>query len=354
MSPPAHADRASIVAPGRAAPSAARWGQALLAGLMVVVGVADGRADRADPGARVASPPVLDLDRARRDAAAAPAEALEARLRSPVRAVSLAAIAAADASPDRAGLLAELAVAAGGWDRSLAAPAARAARVIARGLIGDEVAAGGGPAGLPPGEVVELDDDELARAIDAWRAVAGRADRWADVRVAALEIVVALVAVRRELAAGPVTADDLTAFTGDADPEVRRAAIELTPVPAPVGARAGLVGRLVGDPVVAVRLAAAQALCADLPRDAAAVLTALGDDGRAAVRALVAPAATDTALVVAPPGAAAIDAARCLAADDDPASRQALEALRHRLPRGLRATLAAVIADVAARASPTR
>lgn len=353
MRPPAHADRAPIVAPRPAAPSA-RWGRALIAGLMVAVASGDGRADRADPGDRAAPPPVLDLDRARRAAAAGPPEELEARLRSPVRAVRLAAIAAADASPDRAGLLAELAAAAGGWDRSLAAPAARAARVIARGLIGDEGAAGGGLAGLPPGEVVELDDDELARAIDAWRALAGRADRWADVRVAALEIVVALVAVRRELAAGPVTADDLTAFAADADPEVRRAAIELTAVPAPVGARAGLVARLVGDPVVAVRLAAAQALCADLPRDAAAVLTALGGAGRAAVRELVAPAPADGEPAAIPPGAAAIDAARCLAADDDPASRRALEVLRHRLPRGLRATLAAVIADVAARASPTR
>ena len=54
------------------------------------------------------------------------------------------------------------------------------------------------------------------------------------------------------------------------------------------------------------------------------------------------------------PGAAAIDAARCLAADDDPGSRRALEELRHRLPRALRATLAAVVADVAARASTTR
>lgn len=307
-------------------------------------------AGRADP-----RPP--ELDRLRREAGALPTGALVARLRSPDRAVRLAAIAAASAAPDRAELLAELAVLAGGWDRSLAAPAARAARTIARGLVASPAELGTRSDDPAPGEVPDLDDDELAATLDAWRALAMRADRWADVRVHALEIVVALTELRRIANGEPAASYDVAGLAHDVDPEVRRAALELIVVPAPVDVRAVLIERLAADPALTVRLAAAQALCADLPRDAPAVLTALGADGRAALRALVtAPSATTgssaTTSTVPAPGAAAVDIARCLAADADPASVRAVESLRHRAPRALRPILDAVVAAVAARALP--
>ena len=309
--------------------------------LVMVAWLAAARDGRAD-----GEPPV-DRDRLRQ--AAAEGAGLEAALVGPDRGARLAAIAAADAAPDAGGLLDELAVAAGGWDRSAAAPAARAARVIARRLVDGEVA-GGRSDRPPPGEVPELDDDALAAAMAAWRAIALRGDRWADVRVHALEVVVALAAVRAqgEGALAPASAYDVVALAGDPDPEVRRAALELIAVPAPIDVRVALVERLVGDPVPAVRLAAAQALCAGLPRDAAAVLVALGPDGLQALRDVAAPDVAAGAV----PGAAALDAARCLAADPAPPSRRTLEQLRHRAPRSLRATLAAIVADVTARSPP--
>jgi hypothetical protein len=289
------------------------------------------------------------LDGLRRDAALVSSAELEARLASPARAVQLAAIAAAPAVPDAGELLDELAALASGWDRSLAAPAARAARTIARGLVGG---IGGGPIGAEParpGEPAVLDADALADALEVWRALAGRGDRWADVRVHALEIAVALTALRARTEVDVAPAYDLGALAVDPDPEVRRAAIELVPIAVPPAARPLLARTVVGDPATAVRLAAAQALCAELPRDAAVVLAALGTDGLDAVRALVAPPDHAPAPIAA--AAAAIDAARCLAADDTPASRRALDGLRARLPRPLRATLAAVTDDARARGS---
>jgi hypothetical protein len=213
----------------------------------------------------------------------------------------------------------------------VAGPAARAGARIARTLDADAAILDDAP------------DERLAVIGAGWQALANRADRWSDVRVHALEVA---TRVNRARAA---TADDaiddtaaLVAAASDADPQLRRAALELLPVPAPASLRAALVTRISSDADAGVRLAAAQALCAAVPEDAAAVLAALGEPGLAALR---------TAITSPPPdvGGALLDAARCLAADRDPRSVRALVTLRHVAPPPLRAAVPRVAADVRAR-----
>lgn len=261
-----------------------------------------------------------DLDEVRRWGAAATPDELIGRLAAADRVEVLAAIAAAPASPDGAALLPALATLAGGWDRSLAAPAARAARAIARGLDGDRAIRD------------DLDDDALAAAADAWAALAARRDRWSDVRALAIEIAADLTAARAATAdAPPDRWIHLAAHFGDPDPEIRLAALERVDIPAPEALRAPLVDRLVADRDPRVRLVAAQALCAADPR---AAVAALGEPGREALYAVIA-APTDRT-------GALLDAARCLAADDDPRAARAFTQLRQRAPRVLRAPLAAL------------
>jgi hypothetical protein len=121
-----------------------------------------------------------------------------------------------------------------------------------------------------------------------------------EVRVAALETAAALEHV--------ITTDgsqlgfDLAKAVADADPALRRAAIELVPRPTASGLRATLVGAI-GDADADVALAAAQALCADVADDPKGVKAALGADGVKQI----------AALVKAHPNASATrDAARCL------------------------------------------
>lgn len=273
-----------------------------------------------------AAPPRPSLDGARHAAGRAPLAAVERALASPDRAVRLAAIGGAPAVAEPAEVLDELAAAAAGWDRGVALAAVRAARAIARRLAGHDRA-------TDRGEPLAVDDDALAAQVDAFRALATRGDRGADLRVLALETVVLLTEARAR--AGEVPPPyDLAALLADGDPEVRRAALELVPSPALAEARPLLVARLTSDAAVAVRVAAGAALCADLPRDAAALNAALGVDGRAAVRTLV---------TSAPAGGATIELARCLADDAEPAAARALEQLRHRLRPGLRPVLAAAL-----------
>ncbi len=296
---------------------------ALAVAAALIAVAARGQADQAPP----ARPGPIDLERARAASAAAPTTTIERDLGAADRRVRLAAVASAPAAAQPDELLDELAVAAGGWDRTVAIAAARSARTIARAL------AGAGPR-LTPGALV--DDDRAAGAVAAWRALAARGDRWADVRVLALETAVTL--------AGNAVEVDLAALAVDDDPEVRRAAIELLAIPAPAAARPWLVERLMRDRIAAVRQAAGQALCAGLPADAAAVMTALGDDGREALR--------EVASSAAPVTAALVDVARCLALDPDPIAATLVAELQARAPAAWRATLAAVIADVAARGRP--
>jgi hypothetical protein len=238
-----------------------------------------------------------------------------------------AAIAAAPAAQDAYELLPDLARIADGWDRARAAPAARAAARIAGAL--DDA-----------GER-DLADDVLAAAQRDWAALATRADRWTDVRVHALEVAAHVARARH---AGP--GYDVTAALADPDPELRRAAAELVPAPVPEDLRAPLAHAIAidADPIVA--LAAAQALCGDVASDPPApILTALRgattapggatppSTGLARLRAIAA-APPDGA-----PAPALLDTARCLAADDDPASAAALRALAAKGPRSIRASV---------------
>ncbi len=280
-------------------------------------------------GAAHAAPPTRralylagELAELRRAADAAPVAALVAEAGGADRAAALAAITALPHHPDAPLALAALAQVAGGWDRSVAAPAAQAARAIAGGLDGDRAIRD------------DLDDDALAAAATAWAVLAARPDRWSDVRADALGVAVALTAARAATAdAPPAIAAIVGPGLDDADPEVRLAALEATPAPAPAELRAAIAALVAGDPVVDVRLVAAQALCAG---DPAAGLAALDDAGKEALRAALTPTRAGR------PGAL-LDAARCVALDDDPRSQRALAALRHRAPRALRVPLATLL-----------
>jgi hypothetical protein len=230
-----------------------------------------------------------------------------------------AAFVAAPATDDAWELLADLAASAGSWDRDVAAPAARAAVAIARRLGPDAAVRG------------ELPDDALAARQVAWLALARRADRWADVRVHALEIAAHLADARR--GTGTSAGLDVAPFLADDDPEVRRAACELAPVPVPprlVPALAEVVSDDVDD---AVALAAAQALCGDLAghADRRPILAALGDPGLDRLRSILTASPPADA-----PAPALIDAARCLRADGSRDSQAALHAFAARAPAAVR------------------
>lgn len=300
----------------------------LVRALVAIMAVAGGALAQADLAGSYQRGDLAAL----RHAGAGGREDLGRALTSPDRATVLGALIAAEAAPTPWELLTPLAAVAGGWDRSTAAPAARTASRIARLLDGDAAILHDAP------------DERLAAAGEAWQALAARADRWSDVRVHALEVTTRIA--RARAATAEVAPDDSAALLavarGDDDAQVRRAAIELLPVPVAVVDRAALVERLSADAEPTVRVVAAQALCAAIPEDAAAVLAVLGDAGLERLRAVLAapPAGVDGAL---------LDAARCLAADPDPRSLRALVALRHGAPRSLRASVARVAADVRAR-----
>ena len=78
---------------------------------------------------------------------------------------------------------------------------------------------------------------------------------------------------------------DLARALADPDPELRIAAVELVPRPAP-GAMFATIAPALGDADDAVAFAAAQTICADAADDPAAVKDALGPAGAAQVRAL--------------------------------------------------------------------
>lgn len=271
----------------------------------------------ADLGASYRAGDVAGLRRA----GAADHGGLAAALVSPDAATVLGAIVAAEAAPDPWELLVPLAAVAGGWDRRTAAPAARAAARIARAVDGDRAI------------LDDVPDDRLEAAAIAWQALASRPDRWSDVRVHALEAATRLARARAATAdPAPDDTAGLLAATLDPDPQLRRAALELMPVPPPASALQPLAARVASDDDPAVRLAAAQALCAGLPADADAVIAALGAPGLEALRTVLAGEAA-----ARPESAAAVlDAARCLAADDDPQSRRTLARLRHAAPRTVR------------------
>lgn len=179
-----------------------------------------------------------DVDEAARQGTLAGPAVVRDALRDRDRTTQLAGIAAAPHVEDRAELLPRLAAVAGGPDRRVAIPAARAAKEIAREL---------GARGAPD----DLAAEDLAAWHDAWLALAARPDRWIELRLLALDVAAAL---------GDVP------LSSDPDPAIRRAAIELQPVPAPH--RAELAGLVVTDLDDRVALAAAAVLCLDGGLDA--------------------------------------------------------------------------------------
>jgi len=180
-----------------------------------------------------------------------------------------------------------------------------------------------------------MPDDALETRQHAWSTIGRRTDRWADVRVHALEVTAALASARRATADDdPGLGFDLPELLADSDPEVRRGACELVPQPAPAATHAALAASVRGDADPAVAFACAQALCAGLRWDPASlVLTALGDEGIARLRALAKGPLPDV------PGGAFVDAARCLAAHHQAADVAALRSMSGRAPRQVRAMI---------------
>jgi len=234
---------------------------------------------------------------------------LSGALASPDRGLRLAAIeASTSAGPDAWALLAPLAERARERDRRVAAAAARAAVRIATRIDRRQVLEW------------ELPVDELNERLATWREIARDDHRWPDVRVLAMETATLLwTALGDDAREAPF---DLSISLADPEPEVRRAAIELLPIPLPAPLRAAVAERVTADPEPTVAIVAAQALCTVLTveKDPSPLLAALGDGGLARIRALV--------LERDVPPAAVVDAARCLAADPSPQSAAALRALR--------------------------
>ncbi len=206
------------------------------------------------------------------------------------RAKRLDAIAGAHATADAWVMLAPLADLAKSRDRRVASMAARAAVRIASDLVPEDVADR------------EIPVDMLRERVAAWRAIADTPGRWADVRVHALDVTANL---HRALADASVPFD-VDRAVSDREPEVRRAALELLPIPLPDAHVARVAAVVTGDDDPDVALAAAQALCAGiaLGADPTPLRAALGDAGLARVRELT--ATGDLSDV------AATDAERCL------------------------------------------
>jgi hypothetical protein len=240
-----------------------------------------------------------DIDEAARQGATAGPAVVERALASPDRTTRLAGIAAAPLVEDRGELLAALARVAGGADWRTAIPAATAARTIARQL------AHRAQAGYVADDIA---DDDLASWRAVWGELALRGDRWVELRVIALDVAAALDQVGSPGGTGGVALDRALQ---DPDPAFRRAAATVVALPVPAASWPALAATVVHDADLDVALGAAQSLCLSLDAGAPRpVLDALGADGLARIRALVA--------ANRPEQAALRDAARCLTADGSP------------------------------------
>ena len=236
---------------------------------------------------------------------------VEAELASPDRVRSMAALAAAPHAEDGWMLLDPLAAMAQGSDRPRAAAAARAAAAIARDLDRERAL------------YLDVPLELLAAPLARWQQIAADPARWADVRVHALTTAQFL---------GPTIEPgnlgyDAAAHASDAEPEIRRAALEL--LPQPLSAEhlelASARARTEDDPDVAA--VAGQVVCGGIAAGdkPGPILAALGAGGLARVRALL----------LEPPGtappAAMLDAALCAIAAGDADSRRALSRFRGQL-----------------------
>jgi hypothetical protein len=197
-----------------------------------------------------------DVDEAARQGVNGGAAVVEAALNAPDRAARMAGIAAAPDVEGRVELLDALAGLAGGADRRIAIPAARAARAIARELAEREL----------PDDVA---GDDATEWRDAWAAIAMRGDRWIELRVLALDTAAALERAATVPGSAPKSIGvALEVALGDRDPAFRRAAVANVPAPVPAVMRAALGKAIASDPDEEVALAAGHALCFDLVADA--------------------------------------------------------------------------------------
>ena len=225
------------------------------------------------------------------------------------RAATRAVVFAAPFNDEAVAMLSRLSDVAGGYDRSLAVPASRAAREIAGNLESTEISAR------------EIPRRDLAEATVSWHRIARDRSLWADVRVAALETARDLTRLLTGDGSKPVIE-----LVADPDPEVRRAALELLESPLRPAAYPRVVSRLIEDEVDEVALAAAAALCSGalFGDDMAPVLEAAGESGLERIAAL----AGDRKLSAA----ARFAAAGCLEGD-------ARSAIARNLPAELRRQL---------------
>jgi len=289
----------------------------LLAALLMVSGTP------ADTGGALSRALVSpDRDAVSTIGARAGAAGLAPVLANGTRRQRIAACRAAPSAPDAWALVAPLARVAAGGDRALAVEAARAAGAVAATLDRDALIA------------AEAPDDEVRAALAAWRTIGADANRWPDVRVHALEIGRDLAAALGPDASADDAPFDAAARVTDAEPEVRRAALELLPARNPPLA---LAASALADPDPAVAIAAAQTMCAGLALgdDAKPVLAEAGAAGLERMRALVV-----DATLSAP---ARLDTARCLVADGAASSVAAARRFAARAPRSIRADAARMI-----------
>jgi hypothetical protein len=246
-------------------------------------------------------------------------------LASEHRTAQLAGIAAAPAAEDAWFLLLPLARLAGAPDRRVAAGAARAAVVTAREFDHDRRLE------------LEVPEDLINDRFAAWTRLLHDPGRWADIRVHALATAIALAQSLTGVASRPSV--DLLAVITDSEPELRRAAYELAPVPLPIRLRGAAAQAIASDEMLDVALAAAQALCA------APAATSSGPGGADLTDPVeaIAPAALDRLrqLILEPEAdpAAAADAANCLIAAGGPANLRAVRILRGRVAAPLRRRL---------------
>jgi len=218
------------------------------------------------------------------------------------RELALAAAAAAPSAPDAVWLLELLGQLAGSADRPIAAAASRAAARIAGAVDLDALLVGDVPL-----------DWVRARAAE-YRSRAADPGRWADVRVASLEVAAHLVRALGERATPADSPYDLAAVLADPEPELRRAGVELAPTPLSPDALRLIATRAGSDDDPAVAAAAVLAVCEGLAfgDPAGPVMAALGSRGLARARAL--------ASFGDLPDGARDAAARCVTAGGDRAS----------------------------------
>ncbi len=224
------------------------------------------------PDELVAGYIAADQTELERIASAMSSAELDNRLGHSVRLHQLSAIAAVPWTHEPTHHLSALAETADSPDRKIAVAGTRAALTIV--------------ATLNPGVIEnrELETAALADALGHWRRIVEDDGRWPDVRVDALELVTSLAKTLER----SDWRDYLAARLESAEPELRRAAIELLPQPLTDASRTA-VRSAIDDKDEQVSATAAAILCqgiasGDAPGE---TIEALGDQGKAKLTAII-------------------------------------------------------------------